>query len=398
MKLRTKILYLVSLATFMRSFAQVMYTPSLVTMRNDLATTTAMVGLTISVYGLVLAFAQIAYGPIVDRFDSKRILLGSMSIFTLASLGGFLAQGVAQLLIIRSFQAIGIAAAASVGIALITDMYPRSEQGKAMGVFEVFNAAGAASGPLVGAAIAIWFSWRVDFLALAIVGLAVILFSLWQLPPQPTHAQQVGLTDLLLIARTAPTGGTLILGFVQFYALYTLHTLTPVLLTERFNQNEVGIGIMLAVLPIGAIIGSSIGGRTADRKGSRATLLFGSGGTVLSMAALTILSVVANPSTSLLLVGLCVIVLGISIGICLPVQIKVMVGYFSLMRGSAGSLLYFARFLGATVAPVLTGYLADNVNLSAGFGSATILLVVGALFTFMVISDPASEPVIANPN
>jgi predicted MFS family arabinose efflux permease len=382
----------------MRSFAQVMYTPSLVTMRDDLATTTAMVGLTISVYGLVLAFAQIAYGPIVDRFDSKRVLISSMSIFTLASLGGFFTQGVAQLLFIRAFQAIGIAAAASVGIALITDMYPRSKQGKAMGVFEVFNAAGAASGPLIGAAIAIAFSWRVDFLALAMVGLAVILFSLWQLPPQPAHAQKVGLSDLLLIARTPPTGGTLVLGFVQFYALYTLHTLTPLLLTDYFNQNEGGIGVMLAVLPIGAIIGSSIGGRTSDRKGSRATLLFGSIGTVISMGALTYLSVIANPSTSLLIVGLCVIALGFSIGICLPVQIKVMIGYFSIMRGSAGSLLYFARFLGATVAPVLVGYLADNTSLTAGFGSATILLAIGVLFTFMVISDPAPVPVAANPS
>jgi predicted MFS family arabinose efflux permease len=382
----------------MRSFAQVMYTPSLVTMRDDLATTTAMVGLTISVYGLVLAFAQIAYGPIVDRFDSKRVLISSMSIFTLASLGGFFTQGVPQLLFIRAFQAIGIAAAASVGIALITDLYPRSEQGKAMGVFEVFNAAGAASGPLIGAAIAIAFSWRVDFLALAMVGLAVILFSLWQLPPQPAHAQKVGLTDLLLIARTPPTGGTLVLGFVQFYALYTLHTLTPLLLTDHFNQNEGGIGVMLAVLPIGAIIGSSIGGRTSDRKGSRATLLFGSTGTVIGMGALTYLSVVAGPSISLLTVGLCVIGLGFSIGICLPVQIKVMVGYFSVMRASAGSLLYFARFLGATVAPVLVGYLADDISLTAGFGSATILLTIGVLFTFMVISDPAPVPVAANPS
>jgi predicted MFS family arabinose efflux permease len=250
---------------------------------------------------------------------------------------------------------------------------------------------------LIGAAIAIAFSWRADFLALAIVGLVVILFSLWQLPPQPAHAQKVGMTDLLCIARTPPTGGTLVLGFVQFYTLYTLHTLTPLLLTDRFNQNEVGIGIMLAALPTGVIMGSLVGGRTADRKGSRATLLFGSMGTVLSMGALTFLSIIAHPSTSLLIVGLCVITLGITLGICLPVQIKVMVGYFPVMRGSAGSLLYFARFLGATVAPVLVGYLADNISLPAGFGSATILLAIGALFTFMVISDPPLEPVTANP-
>jgi sugar phosphate permease len=120
--------------------------------------------------------------------------------------------------------------------------------------------------------------------------------------------------------------------------------------------------------------------------------------TVVSMGALTFLSVVANPSMSLLLVGVCVITLGIALGICLPVQIKVMVGYFPAMRGSAGSLLYAARFLGATVAPVLVGYLADNISLSAGFGSATIFLAIGALFTFMVISDPAPAPVAANPS
>src|SRR3989304_2269579 len=81
MSLKTKTLYLVSLAAFMRSFAQVIYVPSLVTMRSELGTTTAMIGLTLSAYGLCLAFAQIAYGPIVDRFDSKRILLIGLVLY-----------------------------------------------------------------------------------------------------------------------------------------------------------------------------------------------------------------------------------------------------------------------------------------------------------------------------
>jgi predicted MFS family arabinose efflux permease len=345
------------------------------------------------VYGLVLALSQIAYGPIVDRFKSKSILLISMSVFTLASLGGFLSQGVAQLLAVRALQALGIAAAAAVGIALITDLFPPSERGRAMGVFEVFNAAGAAAGPLIGAAIAILFSWRVDFLVLAFTGLAVVLFSLWQLPSQSAHAQKVGLADMFLIARTPPTTGTLFLGLVQFYALYTMHTLVPVLLTDRLGLTVGGIGIMLAILPIGAIVGSSLGGRTSDRLGSRPTLLFGSIGTVLSMGALTLLSIAASPTTPFLLVATFVLTLGFSIGICLPVQIKVMVEYFPVMRGTAGSLLYAARFLGAAIAPVLTGYLADQLGLPAGFGSATILLASGALITFMVISDPVPEPV-----
>jgi MFS family permease len=86
MKLKTKVLYLVSFAAFLRSFAQVIYVPSLATMRSDLNTTTAMIGLTLSIYGLCLAFAQIAYGPIVDRFDSKRILLIGLVLYLFGNL------------------------------------------------------------------------------------------------------------------------------------------------------------------------------------------------------------------------------------------------------------------------------------------------------------------------
>ena len=85
MSLKVKVLYLVSLAAFLRSFAQVIYVPSLAVMRTDLNTTATMLGITISIYGLCLAFAQIAYGPIVDRFDSKRILLMGLSLYLLGS-------------------------------------------------------------------------------------------------------------------------------------------------------------------------------------------------------------------------------------------------------------------------------------------------------------------------
>ena len=103
--LKARILYLVSLAAFLRSFAQVIYVPSLATMRAELVTTTATIGLTLSVYGLCLAFAQIAYGPIVDRFDGKRILLFGLGLFAVGSLGGYLTRGIGLLLAARSLQA-----------------------------------------------------------------------------------------------------------------------------------------------------------------------------------------------------------------------------------------------------------------------------------------------------
>ena len=395
MSLKTKVLYLVSLAAFLRSFAQVIYVPSLVVMRDDLQTTTAMIGLTLSVYGLFLAFAQIAYGPIVDRLDSKRILLAGMGLFALGSLGGYLARGMELLLVARSLQALGIAAAAAVGIALITDAFPPTERGRALGVFSMFNSAGAAAGPLAGAALAVWLSWRVDFLALAVVGLAVALFTVWQLPAQPVRGQKVGLSDMLRIARTPATFGAIILGLVQFYGLYTLHTLNPVLLTERLGLSEAGIGTVAAFVPLGVIAGSWLGGHVADRRGLRFVLVSGALGTALTSGAWTFLSATATVATPVWLVIAGVTAFGLTAGFGFPAQLNIMVDYFQIIRGTAGALQFFARFVGTTIAPTLAGYLADRFGLPAGYGAATALLALGAVIAFFTVSNPVSVPEVA---
>src|SRR3990172_8184841 len=392
MSLKTKTLYLVSLAAFMRSFAQVIYVPSLVTMRGELGTTTAMIGLTLSAYGLCLAFAQIAYGPIVDRFDSKRILIFGLGLFALGSLGGWFTRGIGLLLVARSLQALGIAAAAAVGIALITDVFPSAERGRAMGVFSMFNSAGAASGPVIGGVLAVWLSWRADFLTLALIAFGLLLFTVWQLPPQPIHGQKVGLGDMLTIARTPATLGALVLGFAQFYGLYTIHTLTPVLLSERLGLHEGSIGAVMTFTAIGVIAGSLLGALASDRRGLRFVLTLGALGTVITFGALTVISAIATAVTPPALVAAGLLAFGLTAGFGFPAQLNIMVDNFRAMRGTAGALQFFARFVGTTVAPILAGTLADGFGLPAGYGAATLLLGLGAVIAFFTIANP--QPVL----
>ena len=388
MSLKTKVLYLVSFAAFLRSFAQVIYVPSLAVMRSDLNTTHAMIGLTLSVYGLCLAFAQIAYGPIVDLFDSKRILLIGLVLYLLGNLSAYFTRGIGLLLLARSLQALGIAAAAGVGIALITDLFPPRERGRAMGVFSMFNSAGAASGPALGGLIAVWFTWRFDFVILAIVSVALLLFTLWQLPPQPVHGQKVGFREMWTIARTVPTFGALVLGFTHFYGLYTIHTLTPVLLTDQMSLHEAGIGAVTTMTAIGVIIGTYAGGRAADLRGMRFTLVVGAIGTVIAFALLTLVSALAGPSMSPVVVAAALFIFGLAAGYGFAAQLSIMVDYFPAMRGTAGALQFFARFVGTTIAPILAGYLADRYSVTSGYGLATALLAVSAVVAYFTISNP----------
>lgn len=388
MNLKTKVLYLVSFAAFLRSFAQVIYVPSLATMRSDLNTTTVMIGLTLSIYGLCLAFAQIAYGPIVDRFDSKRILLIGLVLYLFGNLSAYFTRGIGLLLVARSLQALGIAAAAGVGIALITDLFPTNERGRAMGVFSMFNSAGAASGPAFGGLIAVWLSWRADFIVLAIVTVVLLLFTIWQLPAQPVHGQNVGLKDMLTIARTLPTFGALVLGFVHFYGLYTIHTLTPILLADKMSLHEAGIGAVTTMTAIGVIIGTYAGGRASDQRGMRFTLIVGVTGATITFIALTFISAIATSSTSPVVIALALLAFGLTAGYGFAAQLNIMVDYFPAMRGTAGALQFFARFIGTTIAPLTAGYLTDSLGLSSGYGFATALLALGAVIAYFTVTNP----------
>ncbi|RJP48122.1 MAG: MFS transporter [Anaerolineaceae bacterium] len=388
MKLKTKVLYLVSFAAFLRSFAQVIYVPSLATMRGDLNTTTAMIGLTLSIYGLCLAFAQIAYGPIVDRFEGKRILLIGLVLYLFGNLGAYFSQGIGLLLVARSLQALGIAAAAGVGIALITDLFPVNERGRAMGIFSMFNSAGAASGPAFGGLIAVWLSWRADFIVLAIITIGLLVFTIWQLPAQPVHGQNVGLKDMLTIARALPTFGALVLGFVHFYGLYTIHTLTPILLADKMSLHEAGIGAVTTMTAIGVIVGTYVGGRASDQRGLRFTLMVGVVGATITFLALTFISAITSSSMSPVVVALALLAFGLTAGYGFAAQLNIMVDYFPAMRGTAGALQFFARFVGTTIAPLLAGYLADRLGLPSGYGLATALLALGAVIAYFTVSNP----------
>ncbi len=389
MQLKTKVLYLASLAAFMRSFSQVIYVPSQIDILHDLEMTTALFGLTLSVFALTFAIAQLFLGPVVDRYESKRIMLAGMLLFSIASLGGIFVQSIEAFFLIRTLQALGIAAAVIVGIALISDVIPGSERGRAMGTFEILNAAGAAAGPIIGAFIAIWIGWRMDFLLLGLVGIGLAIFAYWQLPEQAVRTEKVGVREMFTILRNPPTLGATIIGFVQFYALFTVFTLLPLMLNTQFGLGIGSIGLLVSLLPIGAIIGSLLGGRASDRTNIRNVLIPGSLLAAFAFSILTLISRSADQSTPIAIIAGAVITSGFAIGFCLPAQLKIMVDYFPSLRGTVSGLAIFFRFIGAALSPIVSGYLADTFSPTAGYASAAILLTVGAVISILTIREPS---------
>jgi DHA1 family bicyclomycin/chloramphenicol resistance-like MFS transporter len=391
-KLRTKVLFLASLAAFIRSFSQLIYVPSQLDILQELGITTALFGLTLSVFALTFAAAQLFLGPIVDRYDSKVILIIGMLLFTTGSFGGIFVQSIEAFFLIRILQASGIAAAVIVGIAFISDVVPPAERGKSMGTFEIWNAAGAAAAPILGASIAIWLSWRIDFFLLGILGICLAVYSYWQLPQQTVRTEKVGVREISTMLRNPATLGSTILGFVQFYALFTAITLLPPLISAQFGLGTGGIGLLVSLLPIGAGAGSFFGGRAADKINIRTLLVPSSLLAALAFGGLTLISRISDQSTPVAVIAGAIFITGFAVGFILPAQLKIVVDYFPAMRGTASGLTFSFRFIGATFSPFVAGYLADTYNLTAGYGSAVILLAAGVVTSILAIKEPSPVP------
>src|SRR5215216_3708351 len=114
-------------------------------------------------------------GRLSDLFGRKRAYVGGFVIFALASLGaGFAADGT-QLILWRVVQGIGGAFLFANAAALVTDAFPKSQLGLAMGTNTMVAAVGLVLGPVLGGAL-VAISWHWVFWFNVPLGLAGALW------------------------------------------------------------------------------------------------------------------------------------------------------------------------------------------------------------------------------
>ena len=129
----------------------------------------------VDAYLLVFAGLLLTMGTIGDRFGRKRALQAGLVVFGAGSIGGALAQSSHQLIAMRGVMGVGGALIMPATLSIITNVFPREERGKAIGVWAGMAAVGIGLGPLIGGALLHWFSWSsVFWLNVPVVAVALV--------------------------------------------------------------------------------------------------------------------------------------------------------------------------------------------------------------------------------
>lgn len=119
----------------------------------------------------------LVFGKLSERFGKVRLFVAGFAIFTASSLLCGFSVSLGELVFFRVIQAIGAAMVFSISAAIIFSIYPRGEQGRAMGYIGATVAVASIAAPVLGGVITDALGWEYIFLINIPIGIVLLLLA-----------------------------------------------------------------------------------------------------------------------------------------------------------------------------------------------------------------------------
>jgi EmrB/QacA subfamily drug resistance transporter len=392
------------------------------TLKTEFNTTMSIIEWVAMSYMLTLTIFLPFFGRLADMFGRSKLYNAGFVVFTVGSLFCGMATSASFIIAARVLQAVGAGLLQANSVALITQAFPASERGKAIGIQGAVQAIAMAVGPFVGGILISTIGWRAVFYINIPIGILGTLAALYILPPNQTSGKKESidylgtvffasglaflvlafnevvnlgwgsstimvyflnsfillglfvltetrvkhpLIDLKLFKNSTFLIGNLT-GMMSYYVLFAVLFLMPFYLEKVLNLSPVMTGSLLTPIPLAMAIVAPFAGHISDKYGSRIMTASGMFVSALACFSLLFLGTVAN--LPLLIAEL--IFLGIGMGMFTPPNNSAIMGAAPKDKlGLAGGVLNMMRSLGLIFGVDISGliftklehqYLTDN--------------------------------------
>ncbi|MEV5039906.1 MFS transporter [Peribacillus frigoritolerans] len=184
-KLWTKDFLIVSSANFFLflTFYVLMVTLTIYTMDHFHASQ-AQAGLASSIFVLGAVLVRPIAGKKIDKIGRRKMLLGSLVLFLIASIGYFLVNSLSLLLIDRFIQGFAFGLATTATGTIAADIIPNERRGEGTGYFAMSTNLAMAFGPFIGLLITQHFSYSIIFYAASLFAAFSLVASLFMNVPE----------------------------------------------------------------------------------------------------------------------------------------------------------------------------------------------------------------------
>ncbi|PRT20782.1 MFS transporter [Bacillus wiedmannii] len=382
------ILYVVCMSALLGSFAQNIYTPILPMIQASFHTSLYLVNLTVSLFTFVLAIMQLIYGPLIDTKGRKSILIPSLIISTIGSIGCAFSANVYLFLFFRAVQAIGIAAIPVVAATIIGDLFEGKERGEAMSLYQMLLALAPAIGPLIGGYLGSINGHLYVFLFLSTLGILLLIINISLLPEtKPTVIKQPQAKKNYWFILKNKTGFSItLIGFIQFCIYFCFLIFLPSILTNLFHLTASEIGLIFVPMSLSIMLGSYCYKLLQKRLTIKQALFITS---FFNIICVTLFSFTYNINISFIIIVTSLY--GFSMGLSMPTHTTLLTEEFVQERATAIGMYNFIRYLGMGTGPLVGGFLLFNQNYFWIFFIGAIMFLLIILYAMKLLRFPATQ-------
>jgi len=261
-KTRWLALYVLCLGDLMIVLDSSIVNVALPSIQDDLGFSQAALAWVVNAYLLTFGGFLLLSGRLGDLLGNRRVFLGGVVAFVVASVACGLAPTAGLLVAGRAFQGLGGAAVSAVALSLIVGLFQDpTERAKAMGFFGFVMSGGGAVGVLLGGVLTGLFSWHWIFLVNVPIGVGVWVAARRVLPADEVVEQRARIDVLGAVLVTAAlmlsvygiveSAPWLIAGSVVLLAVFVLwesRTAEPLVPLRLFRLRNVVVSQVVGVL------------------------------------------------------------------------------------------------------------------------------------------------------
>lgn len=369
------------------------YLPAFSAIGQSLSATPMQVQQTLTAYMASFALMILWHGALSDAFGRRNIILASLAVYAVASLGCAAVHSIEYLWAFRILQGISAGAGVVIGRAIIRDLYAGAEAERMMSLVTMIFSVSPAIAPIVGGWVVSVAVWRTIFLLLFVF--AVIMLGVcWRYLPEslPVERRQLfNPTSLWSNYRTIFSSSLFQLKAAaiacNFSGLFLYVASAPVLITQHLKLGPSQFGWLFVPSVAGIFLGALAANRMAGRFNASRQIMIGFVFLLLSCALNVGYHALQAPALPWTVAPLFLYTMGMSM--VAPGLTLLVLDLFPQIRGTVASCQSFTMTMlsaltGGLIAPLLS---VSVLHLALG---QLALAGSGFLLWRIVLSRPSS--------
>ncbi len=362
------------------------YLPSFPDIEIEFGISRAMLSQSLAVYLVAFAISTLFWGPLADRFGRRLVILSSMALYTLGSIGCALADGTGSFMLLRVVQGLAASGGFIAGRAMIRDAHGAKAAHRAMSQVMMLFALAPALAPVLGGWLHDYFGWRSVFWFLGLFGGLLILMGFFvsetldtdqRRSIHPVHVLRVYMGAIL--HKRFPA--LVICVSLSFGGLFLYIAGAPTVIYDLLGLGSDEFGWLFIPIVAGLILGAAISARLSHRWPAQRTI---SAGVLVMVLASAINLITVNFTTASIFTVVGPLVLYVTgLAVMMPAITVLAIDCFPTHRGTAASMQGFLQSVtNAAVAsiavPLLHGSWFNFVSGQLGF-----LLVAASMWIYL---------------